>query len=55
MFNFFKKRKGDEGKWRKVSALAPGMEIAVPSKTGNLAWDKIVSIQTCREGTGLRY
>ena len=36
--------RGDKKGWYKVSDLRPGVEIAVPSKTGNVIWDEIVSV-----------
>jgi len=35
---------GRQGSWHKVSDVPAGAEIAVPSDTGELMWDKIVSI-----------
>ncbi|MCX6786510.1 MAG: DUF5011 domain-containing protein [Candidatus Kaiserbacteria bacterium] len=45
MFPFFNKTKDVKGKWRKISDLTPGLEIAVPSENGNVAWDEITSIK----------
>jgi len=39
-----KTKKDDQGTWHKVSDVPAGAEIAVPSDTGELMWDKIVSI-----------
>ena len=36
--------RGDRRGWYKVSDLAAGAEIAVPSETGEMVWDEIVSI-----------
>ena len=46
MFNFLQKlfRRNDNGTWLKVSNLAVGAEIAVPSDDGEIMWDEIVSI-----------
>ena len=45
MLSSLKKMRGDKKGWYKVSDLRPGLEIAVPSKTGNVLWDEIVSIK----------
>ena len=37
--------RGDKKGWYKVSDLVVGAEIAVPSKTGEMIWDEIVSIR----------
>ena len=36
--------RGDRKGWYKVSDLRPGVEVAVPSKTGEMIWDEIVAI-----------
>ncbi len=45
MTSLLKKMRGDKKGWYKVSDLRPGVEIAVPSKTGKMIWDEIVSIK----------
>lgn len=45
MISFLKKLlKDDTPRWRKVSALAPGMKIAVPGEDGEVLWDTVTSI-----------
>jgi Domain of unknown function (DUF5011) len=45
MLSSLKKMRGDKKGWYKVSDLMPGIEIAVPSETGNVIWDEIISIK----------
>lgn len=45
MTSLLKKMRGDKKGWYKVSDLVEGVEIAVPSKTGEMIWDEIVSIK----------
>ncbi|MDD2657325.1 MAG: DUF5011 domain-containing protein [Candidatus Pacebacteria bacterium] len=42
--SLLEKMRGDKKGWYKVSDLVEGVEIAVPSKTGEMIWDEIVSI-----------
>ncbi|MDO8567016.1 MAG: DUF5011 domain-containing protein [bacterium] len=44
MLQSLKKMRGDKKGWYKVSDLVEGTEIAVPSETGKLIWDEIISI-----------
>lgn len=44
MSSLLKKMRGDKKGWYKVSDLVEGVEIAVPSPTGEMIWDEIVSI-----------
>lgn len=43
--SLLEKMRGDKKGWYKVSDLAVGAEIAVPSQTGEMIWDEIVSIK----------
>jgi len=45
MLSSLKKMRGDKRGWYKVSDLVEGLEVAVPSKEGELIWDEIVSIR----------
>jgi hypothetical protein len=43
--SLLEKMRGDKKGWYKVSDMVKGVEIAVPSKTGEMIWDEIVSIK----------